>query len=428
VSRGVVVDAYQRLIDEGLAAARTGAGTVVTAPGSPAGHPSDRRRALVGLRLPLPPADGIDLDLSPGIPDLSAFPRTAWLRAERAVLAEITAADLGYGDPGGTPRLRAELVAWLARTRGVRAEPDDVIVVGGVAQALALLAQTLRADGTVAVAVEDPGSRGARDQLTHWGVRAEGVPVDEDGVRVDDLAATGLDVAMLTPAHQYPTGVVLSPARRRALLAWAAAGGLVIEDDYDAEHRYDRAPVAALQASAPDRVAYAGSVSKSLAPGMRLGWLIAPRRSQAALVAAKHASDLGNPALPQLVLARLLATGGYERHLRTVRTRQRRRRDALLAGLRTHLPQARVAGVAAGLHLLITLPGDTPDPVLAERAAAAGVLVHPLSWHRLRPGPPGLVLGYAAHSPDRLAEAAGRLGRALTSPAPSRSRSGAPSS
>ncbi|MGX6606732.1 MocR-like pyridoxine biosynthesis transcription factor PdxR [Micromonosporaceae bacterium Da 78-11] len=416
VSRGVVVDAYQRLIDEGLAAARTGAGTVVTAPGSTVDPPSDRRRALDGLRLPLPPADGIDLDLSPGVPDLSAFPRTAWLRAERAVLAGMNAADLGYGDPGGTPRLRAELVAWLARARGVRADADDVIVVGGVAQALALLAQTLRADGTTAVAVEDPGSRGARDQLTHWGVRVAGIEVDEDGVRVDDLTATGLDVAVLTPAHQFPTGVVLGPARRRALLGWAAAGGLVIEDDYDAEHRYDRSPVAALQASAPDRVAYTGSTSKSLAPGMRLGWLIAPRRMQPALLAAKHASDLGNPALPQLVLARLLADGGYERHLRTVRTRQRRRRDALLAGLRTHLPQARVAGVAAGLHLLVSMPGDTPDTVLAERAAAVGVLVHPLSWHRFRPGPPGLVLGYAAQAPDRLVEAAARLGRAFRTP------------
>jgi GntR family transcriptional regulator / MocR family aminotransferase len=409
VSRGVVVDAYQKLVDEGLATARTGAGTLVSAPGTP--RPAvDRRRALDDLRLPLPLADGIDLDLSPGVPDLSAFPRTAWLRAERAVLDEVTAADLGYGDPGGTPRLRAELSGWLARIRGVRAEPDDVIVVSGVAQALALLAQVLRDRGITTAAFEDPGSRGARDQLAHWGVRAVSTPVDEQGIQV---AAVTEPAAVLTPAHQFPTGVVLSPGRRRELLDWAAAGGLVIEDDYDAEHRYDRAPVAALQGSAPDRVAYAGSVSKSLAPGMRLGWLIAPRPLQPALLAAKHATDLGNPALPQLVLARLLAGGDYERHLRHVRTRQRRRRDALLAGLAEHLPQARVAGVAAGLHLLVMLPGDVPDPVVAERAARVGVLVHPLSWHRQRPGPPGLVLGYAAQSPDRLAEAAARLGRAL---------------
>jgi GntR family transcriptional regulator/MocR family aminotransferase len=157
-------------------------------------------------------------------------------------------------------------------------------------------------------------------------------------------------------------------------------------------------------------VAYTGSTSKSLAPAMRLGWLIAPRPRQAALLAAKHASDLGNPALPQLVLAHLLASGEYERHLRAVRIRQRRRRDALLAGLREHLPEARVEGVAAGLHLLVTLPGAVPDTDLVERGAAVGVLVHPLSWHRHRPGPPGLVLGYAAQPPDRLREAAARLG------------------
>ncbi|MEV4343125.1 PLP-dependent aminotransferase family protein [Actinoplanes sp. NPDC049596] len=408
VSRGVVVNAYQRLVDEGLATERAGAGTVVTAAPAAARRTTDRRRDLAAIQLPLPPREDIDIDLSPGVPDLSAFPRAGWLRAERAVLDEITAADLGYGDPGGTPRLRTELAAWLARIRGVRCEPDDVIVVGGVAQALALLAQTLRAHNHTAVAVEDPGSRGARDQLAHWGVRPEGVPVDEEGIRVGALTQ---DAAVLTPAHQFPTGVVLSPDRRRALLDWP---GLIIEDDYDAEHRYDRAPVAALQGSAPDHVAYCGSVSKSLAPGMRLGWLIAPRPMQAELLTAKHDSDLGNPALPQLVLARLLATGDYERHLRAVRSRQRRRRDALLAGLRRHAPGVRVTGVAAGLHLLIMTNGDTPDTVLAERAAAAeGVLAHPLSWHRLAPGPPGLILGYAAQPPDRLAEAARRLGRIL---------------
>ncbi|GAA3337195.1 PLP-dependent aminotransferase family protein [Amorphoplanes nipponensis] len=409
LSRGVVVEAYQRLTDEGLLSGRTGAGTVVSGPATtPA--PSARPRDEPAMRLPLPPAPGVDLDLSPGVPDLSAFPRAAWLRAERAVLAAATNADLGYGDPRGNPRLRTELAGWLARTRGVHAGPDDLIVVGGVAQALALLSQTVRARGVTEVAVEDPGSRGTRDELTHWGLRPVSVPVDREGLRVDLLAATGLETVLLTPAHQFPTGVVLSPARRRALLA---GPGLIIEDDYDAEHRYDRAPVAALQASAPDRVAYAGSVSKSLAPGMRLGWLLAPRDRHAELVAAKHASDLGNPALPQLVFARLLATGDYERHLRTVRRRQVRRRDALLQGLREHVPQARVEGVAAGLHLLITLPGAGDDTELARRLERAGVRAHPLSWHRQLDGPPGLVLGYAAVAPDRLLEAARRMGQVL---------------
>jgi GntR family transcriptional regulator/MocR family aminotransferase len=409
LSRGVVVEAYQRLTDEGLLSGRTGAGTVVTglaAPPRPETHP----REASGMRLPLPPSPGVDLDLSPGVPDLSAFPRAAWLRAERAVLAAATNADLGYGDPRGNPRLRAELAGWLARTRGVQAGADDLIVVGGVAQALALLSQTMRSRGVTEVAVEDPGSRGTRDELAHWGLRPVPVPVDDEGLCVDRLAATGLEAVLLTPAHQFPTGVVLSPARRRALLA---RPGLIIEDDYDAEHRYDRAPVAALQASAPEQVAYAGSVSKSLAPGMRLGWLIAPRALHAGLVTAKHASDLGNPALPQLIFARLLAGGDYERHLRTVRRRQVRRRDALLHGLREYLPQARVEGVAAGLHLLITLPGPADDTELARRLEEAGVRAHPLSWHRQLDGPPGLVLGYAALPPDRLVEAALRMGRVL---------------
>jgi GntR family transcriptional regulator/MocR family aminotransferase len=414
LSRGVVVEAYQRLTDEGLLSGRTGAGTVVTGLAAQPQYQS-RPREPSAMRLPLPPSPGVDLDLSPGVPDLSAFPRAAWLRAERAVLATATNADLGYGDPRGNPRLRGELAGWLARTRGVQTGADDLIVVSGVAQALALLAQTLlaqilRTHGGTEVAVEDPGSRGTRDELAHWGLRPVPVPVDDEGLRVDRLAATGLETVLLTPAHQFPTGVVLSPARRRALLAWP---GLIIEDDYDAEHRYDRAPVAALQASAPDRVAYTGSVSKSLAPGMRLGWLIAPRARHADLVTAKHASDLGNPALPQLIFAHLLAGGDYERHLRTVRRRQVRRRDALLHGLREHVPHARVEGVAAGLHLLITLPGPADDTELARRLEQDGVRVHPISWHRQLDGPPGLVLGYAALPPDRLLEAARRMGRVL---------------
>jgi GntR family transcriptional regulator/MocR family aminotransferase len=412
VSRGVVVEAYQRLKDEGMVGARHGAGTIVSARPTVAASDGTRQTEppMPGFT-PIPRRwqVGADIDLSPGVPDLSGFPRAAWLRAERAVLAEASAADLGYGDPRGSGVLRRELANWLARTRGLRADPEDMIIVTGVAQALALLAQWLRASGWTDVAIEDPGSRGTRDELTYWGLRPVPVEVDEHGLRVDKLIRSGARAAVLTPAHQFPTGVVLAPRRRRELLDWAAAAdSLVIEDDYDAEYRYDRTPVPAIQASAPDRVAYAGSTSKTLAPGLRLGWLIPPRALLADLTAAKHASDLGSPALPQLILARLIATGELEQHIRLVRKRQRGRRDALLAAVREHLPQARVQGIAAGLHLLITFPqlaGRVDDAELAKRIGRAGVLVHPLSLHAFRPEVPGLVLGYAVHTTGQLHDA-----------------------
>ena len=431
VSRGVIVEAYQRLADEGLVGARPGTGTRVAGLAPRSVPPSSeipwpgRAGATV---LPQRWRARADLDLSPGVPDLSGFPRAAWLRAERGVLASISARDLRYGDPRGSEWLRRELAGWLARTRGLRAGAGDIIVVSGVAQALALLAQWLSGRGMKRIAVEEPGSRGSRYELAYWGLVTVPVPVDEHGLQAGDLAegdlADGdLDAALLTPAHQFPTGVVLAPQRRRELVDWAvAADALIIEDDYDAEYRYDRAPVPALQASAPGHVAYVGSTSKTLAPGLRLGWLVPPARLHADLVEAKHASDLGSPALPQLVLARLIATGELERHIRAVRKRQRSRRDALLAALREQLPEAVVQGVPAGLHLLITFPdrgrgalgpGHLDDAELAERIHRAGVLVHPLSWHRQQPGPPGLVLGYAAHTPDQLREAARRIAQAL---------------
>src|SRR5580704_1676373 len=421
VSRGAVVEAYQRLADEGLVSARPGTGTRVCGlpprTGLERGAPAPERPAPA--LLPQPWRARAELDLSPGVPDLSGFPRAAWLRAERSVLDRASVTELGYGDPRGSQSLRRELAGWLTRTRGLRAAPDDIIVVSGVAQALALLAQWLTARGHTRIAVEDPGSLGSREELAYWGLTAEPVPVDEHGLQAAHLAGSGLRAALLTPAHQFPTGVVLAPQRRRELLDWAvAADALIIEDDYDAEYRYDRAPVPALQTAAPRHVAYAGTTSKTLAPGMRLGWLVPPARLHADLVEAKHAADLGSPALPQLVLARLIATGELEQHIRTVRKRQRIRRDALLGALRERLPEARVQGVPAGLHLLITFPdraGTVDDVDLAERIHRTGVLVHPLSWHRQRPGPPGLVLGYAAHTPDQLREAARRIARAVTS-------------
>ncbi|MBO8184293.1 MocR-like pyridoxine biosynthesis transcription factor PdxR [Streptomyces spirodelae] len=429
VSRGVVTEAYRRLVDDGHVVGRGRAGTVVAATplngtggaaGSTGAAPAGP--AATDVFDAPPGADVFDafrtstarIDLSPGLPDLAAFPRTAWLRAERAVLAELASSDLGYGDPRGTRALRGAVAGWLRVNRGITAEPEEIIIVAGTAQALGLLAQVLRAEGADRLAVEDPSSLGARQHLHSWGLATPPVPVDAEGVRVDALQATGAPAVLLTPAHQFPTGVVLGGERRRELVRWAGEGGLVIEDDYDAEHRYDRAPVAALAAMAPDHVCYSGSISKLLAPALRVGWLLAPARYRDALTDAKRFADLGNAALPQLVLARLMESGALERHLRLIRRRHRVRRDAMIAAIRSHLPHARVHGAAAGLHLTVTFPSGVRDTELASRALAHGVKTQPLSWHTQLPGRPGLVLGYAAAAPTAIAEGIAVLGTLLT--------------
>ncbi|TDP96717.1 GntR family transcriptional regulator/MocR family aminotransferase [Labedaea rhizosphaerae] len=417
VSRGVVVEAYQRLTEEGLLAGHGRNGTVVAGVvptpvpvGKPAPVNLEPRSTALFDALRAAPANA---DLAPGLPDLSAFPRAAWLRAERSVLADTPSASLGYADPRGTPELRASISRWIARTRGVRAAPDDIVVVAGVAQAFSLLTVLLRADGQDVIGTEDPGSFGARNQLQSWGMHTVPIGVDEDGLRVDELENSGAPTVLVTPAHQFPTGVVLAGARRAALVAWAERGGLIVEDDYDAEHRYDRHPTAALAATAPDLVCYTGSVSKLLAPALRIGWVVAPPRLRARLVAVKRDTDLGNATLPQLVLAQLIDNGDLERHLRLTRARHRTRRDRMIAAVREHLPSARIHGAAAGLHLTITFDREFADTDLARRCLDAGVKVHPLSWHRQRPGPPGLVLGYATASPDTISAGVAVIGRLL---------------
>ncbi|WP_341715739.1 PLP-dependent aminotransferase family protein [Micromonospora sp. FIMYZ51] len=436
VSRGVVVEAYQRLTEEGQVAGRGRGGTVVVAAPLPpppshtgaarltpaaepaGGGPGRAASAATGTPSaagPFSSAPGPDIfdrlrtaaariDLTPGVPDLAAFPRAAWLRAERTVLGRMAASDLGYGDPCGTPMLRRAVAGWLARNRGIRIDPAEVIVTTGVTQALGLLAQLLRDDDVTRIGVEDPGSLGVRQHLDRSRLATVPIPVDGAGLRVDELTASGVPAVTLTPAHQFPTGVVLDGARRRQLADWARAGGLVIEDDYDAEHRYDRPPVPALRATLPEGVCYVGSVSKLLAPALRTGWLLVPRRYRDAVVAAKREADLGNAVLPQLVLAELISSGALERHLRLLRRRHVRRRDAMIAALARHLPGATVHGAAAGLHLTVTLADDVTDTELATAALARGVKVQPLSWHCQRPYPPGLVLGYAANSGSTIEE------------------------
>jgi GntR family transcriptional regulator/MocR family aminotransferase len=426
VSRGVVVEAYQRLIEDGHVAGRGRSGTIVVAapvplPAAAAWPPGPASPPPGGLFAAVPGTDIFDalraaparIDLSPGVPDLAAFPRTAWLRAERSVLGELSPADFGYGDPRGTPALRRAVATWLARNRGIRAAPGELIIVAGVAQALGLLAQVLRQRGVSAVAVEDPGSLGTRQVLQNWQLDTPPIPVDASGLLVDELRASAAAAVMLTPAHQFPTGVVLDGERRRELMRWAGADRLIVEDDYDAEHRYDRPPVPALRSMLAEHVCYAGSVSKLLAPALRVGWVLAPPRYRDALVVAKRNADLGNAVLAQLVLARLMESGELERQLRFVRGRHRRRRDAMVQAIGRHLPGAVVHGAAAGLHLMITFAAGFADVDLAAAALARGVKVQPLSWHCQRPGQPGLVLGYAASTPTDINEGVATVGSVL---------------
>ena len=415
-ARGTVSEAYGRLVEEGVLSTNHGAGTRVAA--RPAAVPDDRPAVpgTLARRTTRGHAEQ-PIDLDSGVPDLSAFPRSAWLRAERRVLDRASSRQLGYAPPQGVPELRHELAGWLAQSRGVVTTADQIVITGGVTGAISLIYQLLAESGDGAIAVEDPSAEGNRRILQHWARRIVGVGVDADGIDTTALAGTDARTVVVTPAHQYPTGTVLSAERRRALLAWAnERDGLIIEDDYDAEYRYDRAPVRALQPLDPQRVAYTASLSKVLAPALRLGWLIPPDSLLDKVIERRWAIDLGAPALPQLVLAELLRSGVLARHLRAMRARHRARRDALVQAVRERLPDCTVGGIAAGIYLLIMVTAEIDDQKLADRARARGVLLQPLSRHRISPGPPGLIMSYADQSPDRLRTAVDRLAEIWPTP------------
>lgn len=399
VSRGVVVRAYEQLVAEGYLQSRQGSGTVVgTVHGATPTASDEQDRSLAR---------------NPGLPALSLFPRREWARAVAQAVDGLPATDLAYGDPRGHLRLRTALAAWLGRTRAVVADPGQVVVTTGYAQGCRLVAEALRAEGVDPVAVEDPGSAGVTLTMQAGGARTVPVPVDDEGLDVDALSACGADAVVVTPAHQFPTGAVLSPARRAALLAWAAAGGLVVEDDYDAEYRYDRAPVGSLQGLAPDRVVYGGSVSKVLAPAMRLGWLVVPEHLVAAVSAAKFTSDISSAVIDQVALATMLEGGGLDRHIRRSSAVYARRRRRLLSAVGAHLPGWTVQGVAAGLHVVLHDPDRRPLEPHRSLAGIAGELgVVPLAAHLHQPRPaPGLVLGWAAATEDQVQRGIAELAR-----------------
>jgi GntR family transcriptional regulator/MocR family aminotransferase len=351
----------------------------------------------------------LSFDFFPGYPDLASFPRRPWLRAVRETLSSTAPASLGYPDSHGAVELRRALAEHLRRVRGLVADPERIIVCSGTAQALVLLARALAGPH---LAIEDPGLPPHRMILAAHGARLSALPVDAEGARVAELPriaaeAGSIDGVLVTPAHQCPTGVALAPARRAALLEWASAGsGFVIEDDYDAEFRYDRAPLAALQGLAPDRVIYLGTVSKTLAPALRLGWLVLPPALVELVAEQRSLADHGAPTLDQLALARLIESGAYDRHLRQARRLNRSRRDALVGAVRLHLPGSRVTGLAAGLHAIVRLAREVDGAALMQAALARSVGVYPLALAYIRPPPrgSGLILGYANLSEEEIAQ------------------------
>lgn len=410
IARNTVAEAYAELVAEGWLIARQGSGTRV-AQRAALGKPTSERKPnrLVGVPKPA-------YDLKPGTPDASAFPRSAWLTSARRALTTAPSEAFGRGDPRGRIELRRVLADHLARTRGVRTNPDRIVICSGCTHALRLLSSVL--DGTVAV--ESYGLDFHRDILDAAGLGTVPLLIDEHGARTNELATSGATTVLLTPAHQFPTGGPLQPKRRADVINWArATNGLVLEDDYDGQFRYDRQPVGAVQGLDPDRVVYLGTISKSLSPALRLGWMVLPDHLVDSILGVKGEQEWWTNALDQLILADFIDSGAHDRHVRRMRLRYRRRRDQLVAILAERAPHVRVTGIAAGLHAVLELPPGTEQAII-QAGAGQGLALDGLAPYRhpdsaMAPYD-GLVVSYGTPPDHAFAGALDALCRTLSAP------------
>jgi GntR family transcriptional regulator/MocR family aminotransferase len=404
LSRGVVTDTYDQLALEGYLEIRPRSAPVVARVRQPDvcepdAAPTTWRHDFIAVT-----------------PDISLFPRVAWRRALESALHEAPDVAFGYGDHRGRIELRETLAAYLGRVRGVRVEAGRMLITQGFSQGLDLLCRALVARGARTVAVENPSLPTFWDTIRSWGLRLVAVPMDQGGPRLEVLDALRPDAFVVSPAHQFPSGQVMAPERRIALVDWACdRDAIIIEDDYDAENRYDRVPVGALQGLDPKHVVHAGTVSKTLAPGLRIGWLSLPPDLVGPMMRFKDLADSGSPTLDQLALAQLIQRGDYERHIARARQEYRARRDRLIAALRRELAGLEPLGVAAGVHAILPLPDHVDDVAISAAAARRSINVGPLSPTYLadaeRGTTPsrGLILGYARLPIHRIDEAVADL-------------------
>ncbi|GAA5196391.1 PLP-dependent aminotransferase family protein [Rugosimonospora acidiphila] len=409
LARGTVVGAYAQLVAEGWLVSEPGSGTRVADDRSgslrgagraepdrsrvPQDPPGSRRRTRS------PAASGPVIELRPGIPDLGSFPRTVWAGSVRRALATASHGTLDYPEPAGLPALRAAVAGYLARTRGVLCDPDGVVITAGFTQGLWLLARALHRRGARRIATENPGLARHRVVLSAAGLTVSPLAVGADGADPDQAAGQAV---LLTPAHQHPTGVVLAPQHRYRFIAWARQrDAFLIEDDYDGEFRYDQRPVGAMQALAPERVVYAGSTSKSLAPGVRLGWFVVPEPLRRDLAEVIVEAGAAVSAIDQLAMADLLTHGDYDRHVRRMRLIYRRRR-AELADRLAEATSTPLEGIAAGMHALLPLASVAQERRLIQAGRRRGLHLNGLHgngyWHDPADEgqPAALIIGYAA--------------------------------
>lgn len=406
VSRGVVIEAYGQLIAGGYLMSEARRAPRVADVGDHSPSSQSRR---------LPPPKRFDYDLRPGRPSLETFPRAAWSRALRRAVQSTDDSSFGYPDPGGHPALRASLAEYLGRVRGVATSADNVIVTQGATQGIGLIGRALASRGFRAVGLEDPSHRDQRALMEGAGLEVVPVAVDADGLQVSALAPSRAETVLVTPAHQFPTGVLMSPSRRSQLISWVdESDRYVLEDDYDAEFRFAGSPVGAIQGLRPDRVVYIGSTSKALSPALRIGWVIVPQDLHDDVVRLKRYADLGSPTVPQLALADLIDSGDYDRHLRRVRQLYGKRRRAVVRAVERGFPGADVLGIEAGLHVAIRVEAldERRFQQLAEQQASVAIGV--LGEHAIKFQPASaLLLGFAAETENRLQVAVNRLAKLL---------------